>query len=268
MAGGVAELAHVGAAGEVERPPQRLARDRDEQVAARRRGPSRRPCARDRGRARAPRSRRRGRTRRRRTAASRRRTVAELEVRRAARVPTRPASFGSSRSMPDDPAVAELLRPTASVSTPSPQPTSSTEPGAGAREQLVERALEAGHQPAHDRVASSRTCRRCCRSGPRRRPLGGRVIPRAPRGPARSGLAGAGARARRRRRPARSARARRRAGARSAARARSVRCESVRWAASRSPITPERAEQHRGDEQHRAEDQRLDVARGRWPSTK
>ena len=30
-----------------------------------------------------------------------------------------------------------------------------------------------------------------------------------------------------------------------------VRCDSVRWAASRSPITPERAEQHRRVEQHR-----------------
>ena len=47
----------VGAAGHVQPAPQRLARDRHEQVAGARRAPSRRPCARGRARARAPRSR-------------------------------------------------------------------------------------------------------------------------------------------------------------------------------------------------------------------
>ena len=65
--------------------------------------------------------------------------------------PIRPASFGSSRSMPTTRPVAEPLRPPLGEHALA---AADVEHRAGRRagEQLVERALEAGHQPADDRV--------------------------------------------------------------------------------------------------------------------
>ena len=56
--------------------------------------------------------------------------------------------------MPTTRAVAEALAQRC-TSTPSPQPTSSSDRRRGLLEQLVERALEAGHQAPHDRVGGA-----------------------------------------------------------------------------------------------------------------
>ena len=74
-----------------------------------------------------------------------------LEVRRRCAWPTRPGAPGRRgrcrRCAPSPRRCAHSC-----VSTPSPQPTSRSECGAAWREQLVERALEARHQPPDDRV--------------------------------------------------------------------------------------------------------------------
>ena len=55
------------------------------------------------------------------------------------------------------------------VSTPSPQPTSSSEAGSAGAKSSLSVALEAAMQAADRPGWWSRTCRRCCRSGPARR---------------------------------------------------------------------------------------------------
>ena len=151
MPGRVAELAPVGAARHVERAPQRLVRHGHEQVAPRAAGHLGERRARGSGRARAPRSPSRRRTRRRRRAAPRpggRRTRGWARVRFAHSA----ASGGSSRSMPTTRAGA-IARAQRCVTTPSPQPMSSSDAGLGGRQQVIHVALEARHQPPHDRVA-------------------------------------------------------------------------------------------------------------------
>ena len=106
--------------------------------------------ARDRGRARAPRSRRPGRTHRRRTAALRRGRPGTRGS-RAPAPPTPPRSFGSSRSIPTTRPPAEPLRPLLGEHALAAADVEHG-PRRGLVEQLVERALEARHQPAHDRV--------------------------------------------------------------------------------------------------------------------
>ena len=148
--GRVAEVAQVGAAGHVQPAPQRLARHRDEQPALRRRAPSRRRCARGRARARGPRSR---------VAMSNSPSangrfsafITRYSRFGAWRFSHSAWSAGSSRSMPTT-RRSPRRRAHFSTSTPSPQPTSRIDCGAACDEQLVERALEAGHQAAHDRV--------------------------------------------------------------------------------------------------------------------
>ncbi len=161
---------------------------------------------------------------------------------------------------PDDAAVAELLGPpvgehalaAADVEHRARRGAARTAPRASART-----PPSAAGRPGW----SSRTCRTCCRSEPpparpRRTsyPEGLAHTSVSARSPGRSGpLRAPGGR------PARSATARPRAGARSAdplerpLRERPLGGEQVADHA-------ERAEQHRGDEQHRAEDQRLRVA--------
>ena len=150
VSGRVAEVAPVRAARHVEPAPERLARHRDQQVPRSPRAPSPPAWPPARARARAPRSPRPGRTRRR---ANESRVASSARNSRfgRSRFAHSARSFGSSRSMP-------TMRPSPSrsahstVSTPSPQPTSRTDAGRRARPQLVERRVEAGHQPPDDRV--------------------------------------------------------------------------------------------------------------------
>ena len=149
VAGRVAEVAPVGAARHVQPAPERLARDRDEQVAARHARHLRQ---------------RRLRLRhvlqhldgggevelavgeRERVASSARNSrLGRSRFAHSAR------SLGSSRSIP-------TTRPSpscfahSSVSTPSPQPTSSTDDGP-ARSRARRASRGSRHQPLHDRVA-------------------------------------------------------------------------------------------------------------------
>ena len=179
----------------------------------------------------------------------RRRTAVSAGIARYSRLGAcacaHPAWIGSSRSMPTTGASPSALRP-ACTSTPSPQPTSSTERGAARSNSSSSVALEAAHQPAHDGVG--RAVLVVCVAGDAA--LGGHTVERlaarrparrlpAPRAcAARAGLRAGGAAGRSGSRPARSARARRRAAARSAARARRCAASCTRCAASRSPITP------------------------------
>ncbi len=156
------------------------------------------------------------------------------------RVACSASSFGSSRSMP-----TIRLSPSASahlcVSTPSPQPTSSTELGAACANSSPSVPLEVRHQPPHDRVRRAVLVERVAGAGlPRATAADVVLIPRLPfarrsRRSRRRGLAGGRVlRARR----ARSGTAGCRAAARSGARARRSAATAIRWAASRSPMTP------------------------------
>ena len=116
--GRVAELSQVGAAGDVERSPQRLVGHRHEQPAL---GDPRHLGDRRLGidrRARAPRWRPPDRTRRRRTAATRPASPRNSRFGRAARAAHSAASLGSSRSMPTTRPDRRAAAPTARSARP------------------------------------------------------------------------------------------------------------------------------------------------------
>ena len=234
----VARRRPVGAARHVQHAPQRLARHRHEQVAARAARHLGERAARGRARARAPPSRWPSRTRSRRTAAPA--ASSTRYSRFGARCSRQPCWIeSSSRSIPTTRALGQRCAQRC-TSTPSPQPTSSSESGAASDEQLVRAALEAAHQAAHERVARpvlvvgvagddpvagdgdaahSLTVRPRCSPRASSRLAGapsalGRRCPRRPRIVSARGLLHAGARVR-------SGRARRRARARSGGSARS-----------------------------------------------
>ncbi len=224
--GRVAQLPQIGAAGHVEHAPQRLVGDGDEQVAAGDpghlgqhalgvghvlehlgRGDEIELVVGERRAA--------------------RRAWPELEVGAPPLRAHSASSLGPARSTPTTAAAARRCGPLLAEDALA---AAHVEHRGRRRlgEQLVQRALEAGHQPPDDRIARSRTCRTCCRSGRPRRGAGAHT-PSA--SALRYGVAVAGLRAAGPRR-ARSARARRRAGARSAGRAR--RCAATASAGRRA----------------------------------
>ena len=165
VAGRVAEVFQYAPRAMFSHPPDRLARHRHQHPALARRAPSRRRSPRGPARARAPRSR----VAMSNSSSANDRLVASsalvLEVRRAGASATRPRASGrAGRCRRSGRSPSRSAH--SAVSTPSPQPTSRIDAGAALLPQLVERRLEARHQAPDDRVLASRTCRRCCRSGP------------------------------------------------------------------------------------------------------
>ena len=160
VAGRVAEVLPVGAAGHVRHAPQRLARDRDEQLARARRAPSRRRCPRDRARARAPRSR---------VAMSNSLSangmfsafITGTRGSARARSSHSACSCGSSRSIPTMRRSPRLLRPLVREHALAAADVEHRrgEACATARRACARSPSSAAGRPG----SSSRTCRTCCR---------------------------------------------------------------------------------------------------------
>ena len=85
-----------------------------------------------------------------------------LEVGRACAAPTRPGCAGSSRSKPTTRVCGRRRRPLVREDRLAAAHVEHRR-GVDGLEQLAEVALERRHQAPDDRIASSRTCRRCCR---------------------------------------------------------------------------------------------------------
>ena len=204
---------------------------------------------------------------------------AVLEVRRLALLP-----LGLERRVvevdADDAPVAEAARPTSRRARPRRSRRRGSTAGRPASNSSSSVALEAGHQAPHDRVRRPVLVvgvagdRAFAVDGDGRAAHTSQGLPfvgllavalrrRLRRRPARRSSAAGRSAARR----ARSARAGLRAGARCGARARRCAGPSSRWPYSRSPMMPSATSDDRRVEQHRAEDQRLHVARAPSPWT-